>query len=79
MIFYFHIQSNHLKYTILPIPIAKLPELYILTDSGIKAGKRRNKKKYEMRRQELLQALPNSCLYTLSTKKSFGALLNRGE
>ena len=35
--------------------------------------------KYKMRRQELLQALPNSCLHKLSTKKLVGTLLTQGE
>ena len=37
MIFYFHIQSNHSKYSTLLISTAKLSELYILTNSDIKA------------------------------------------
>ena len=39
MNFYFLMQSNHSKYIILLICIAKLPELYILTNSDIKADK----------------------------------------
>ena len=37
---YSHIQSHHLQYTILLISNAELPELYILTKSGIKADKK---------------------------------------
>ena len=46
MIFYYYmyIQSNRPKYTILLISTAELHELYILTNSSIKAGKNtRNK------------------------------------
>ena len=39
MIFYFDILGNQPKYTILLILTAELPELYMLTNSGIKAGK----------------------------------------
>ena len=35
VILYFHIQSNHPKYTILLMSIAELPELYISTNFGI--------------------------------------------
>ena len=36
---YFHIQSNNLKQSILLIFTAELPELYMLTNYDIKAGK----------------------------------------
>ena len=38
-IIFFHIQSNHRKYTVVLISDAYLPELYILINSGIKVGK----------------------------------------
>ena len=41
----FHSQSNHSKYTTLLISSGKLPELYILTSTGVKEGKIKKKKK----------------------------------
>ena len=38
IIFSFYIQSNHLNYIILLLSTDELPELYILTDPGIKTG-----------------------------------------
>ena len=40
MIFYFHIHSNHPKYTILLISTIELSDLYNLTNPGIKGGKK---------------------------------------
>ena len=44
---YFHIQNNHPKYTIILIFTAKLLELYILTNSGVKTDNKlfRNRQK----------------------------------
>ena len=55
MIFYFHIQGNHPKYTLLLILTAELPELYILTNSGIIAGKIHFKNRQKIETSELIR------------------------
>ena len=69
MLFYFHIQNNHQKYAILLKYTAELPVLYILTNAGIKAGKKAIETGKKKKKKKKKKKSRRTYMYNDSTNK----------